>query len=79
MTMRYAHFAPGYLRNEVRLLDEVGSTKRATCERGREGYSESVSIVEGNRALQDSEPLAPSVSEVRRFPMDCGAWRSTEG
>jgi hypothetical protein len=29
MTMRYAHLSPGDLRNEVRLLDDVGSTKRA--------------------------------------------------
>ena len=29
MTMRYAHLSPGYLSNEVRLLDDVGSSKRA--------------------------------------------------
>ena len=30
MTMRYAHLSPGDLGNEVRLLDELGSTKRVT-------------------------------------------------
>ena len=29
MTMRYAHLSPGYLSNEVGLLDDVGSPQRA--------------------------------------------------
>lgn len=36
MTMRYAHLSPGYLSNEVSLLDDVGSAKRArTGQRAR--------------------------------------------
>jgi len=29
MTMRYAHLSPGYLSNEVSLLDDVGGAKKA--------------------------------------------------
>ena len=34
MTMRYAHLSPGYLSNEVSLLDDVGCSKRARKRQG---------------------------------------------
>jgi integrase len=27
MTLRYAHLSPGYLKNEVSLLDDIGAKK----------------------------------------------------
>ena len=60
MTMRYAHLSPGYLSNEVRLLDGVGREKRATCPHARSGGTKNARNSEEKwRALQDSNLRPP--------------------
>jgi len=63
MTMRYAHLSPGYLSNEVSLLDDVGGAKKANKgqrAKARATGKASARNLEGKwRALQDSNLRPP--------------------
>jgi len=62
-TMRYAHLSPGYLSNEVSLLDDVGGAKKANKgqrAKTRATGKASARNLEGKwRALQDSNLRPP--------------------